>query len=94
MIALIGEHLTENGSLPSCPAQLVVESHLTLLEELWMGIEVEHHHRLQHNNPDSDVIAVMQDLIEMSRKRAGSNISQFSASRQPSPSKAQRRTVE
>jgi hypothetical protein len=33
---MIGEHLTENGTLPSCRAQLVVESHLTLLEEFWV----------------------------------------------------------
>ena len=31
---MTSEHLTENGTLPNCPVQLVVESHLTLLEEL------------------------------------------------------------
>ena len=91
---MTGEHLTENGTLPNCPAQLVVESHISLLEEHRMGIEGErtHSYRVQNNIPNSD--AVEELVIEASRKRAASNVSHISSSRQPSPLKVQRRAVE
>jgi hypothetical protein len=94
---MTGEHLTENGTLPNCPAQLVVESHISLLEEHWMGIERErtHSYRVQNNFPNSDAVeALQEELMEASRKRAASNVSHISSSRQPPPSKVQRRAVE
>ena len=76
------EHLTEEGILASCPPELIVSTHITKSEELWMGIEPErtttyritNRHFGVHNSDDSVFNPQAQEVFEQ-RKRAGSSLS-------------------
>ena len=74
----------ENGDLPPCPPQLTVETHITKEEEFQQELQDTVFHGDIIN---SDAVEGLQDIMEASRKRAASNVSQISSTRQPSPTK-------
>ena len=86
----------ENGDFPPCPPQLTVETHITKEEEALMDIGSEKTEEFRQELQDtvfhgdiinSDAVEGLQDIMEASRKRAASNVSQISSTRQPSPTK-------
>ena len=90
----------ENGELPPCPPQLTVETHITKEEEALMDIGTEKTEEFRQELQEtvfhgdimnSDAIEGLQDIMEASRKRAASNVSQMSSSQQPSPTKKTQR---
>ena len=96
----MSEFHLENGKLPPCPPQLTVETHITKEEEALMDIGTEKTEKFRQELQEtlfhgdiinSDAIEGLQDIMEASIKRAASNVSQISSSRQPSPTKKMQR---
>lgn len=86
-------HLADDGSLPAVPPELHIKAHIFKEEEFAIGIEPQDTSswRDANNMPHSDIIEQFEN--DRKRGRAESNVSEASitSSRQPSPSKIQRR---
>ena len=86
-------HLTDTGKLPPFPTSLRIASRISMKEERRMGIDKgkTEAFRREHDIPASDTLMEIHEAELAARKRAGSSTSNTSKSRQPSPSKAQRK---
>lgn len=87
-------HLDKSDELPTLPLDLILATHITQQEEEKLGIDAisTASWRDDHGIPDSDGIEAILEQSREQRKRAASELSQLSnTSRQPSPSKVQRR---
>ena len=99
---MTGHHLDDDDQLPPFPSELRVSTHISRLEEEWMGVEPADTtwYRTTYNVADSDGLQDPMDVEEddrwdptsRNRKRAASVFSEASttASRQPSSPKAWR----